>query len=137
MRIISPETLDRFRGPGRCSWCGKSCSTTEGHHWRSRGAGRLDIRINLLRLGSSLTFECPCHGILQGKKEHEAKVIELIAIREKTTPEAVETVVNMLLRLPKEPRPWQFAKEMEDMAYDSWSLAVKVFEEEGIEWEGP
>jgi hypothetical protein len=64
MIIIDEDLLDEFRGPGPCEWCGKSCLRREPHHIFARalgGGGRLDIRCNLVGLGSSIFWECACH----------------------------------------------------------------------------
>jgi len=64
MIIIDEYLLDEFRAPGPCEWCGMLCLRREPHHifaWGLGGGGRLDIRCNLVALGSSILRECACH----------------------------------------------------------------------------
>jgi len=64
MIVIDEVLLEEFRASGPCEWCGKPCRRREPHHTFARGlsgGGRLDIRCNLVALGSSILWECGCH----------------------------------------------------------------------------
>ena len=65
MRIPYPDLLKLFRTEGECEVCERPCLVREPHHIRARGVGdvhRLDIRINLIALGSSRPgLGCDCH----------------------------------------------------------------------------
>lgn len=95
-----------FATPGRCQWCGKNCQRREGHHLWTKGMGGgsvLDLRINLIALGSSLTLECPCHTKIHSEgKIHWEMLLQVVASREKTTPARIEEVIRLFQRLPKE-----------------------------------
>src|SRR5581483_761225 len=62
--VIDENLLEEFRGPGPCEWCGRLCRLREPHHIFARGLGgsqRLDVRCNLVALGSSVRGGCRCH----------------------------------------------------------------------------
>ena len=50
MKIVCEELLDVFRQATSCGWCKRGTSGADPHHIFSRGAGRLDIRVNLIPL---------------------------------------------------------------------------------------
>jgi hypothetical protein len=97
-----PENLKMFRGPGRCSWCGKHCITVP-HHIFAKGMGGNrppgDARINLIAVGAEL--ECPCHTFIHsdartspGKKKRQ--LIDLVAAREGALPfEILEALCDL------------------------------------------
>jgi hypothetical protein len=99
MRVVNESLLSEFRTAPRCEICGRRVYPLQPDHYRCRGMGggsRLDIRINIAAL-------CPpCHTEYQeAPRWKRRKVLEVIAKREKTTPEDIEAVVNFILRLPK------------------------------------
>jgi hypothetical protein len=107
VKIVNESLLASMRGPGRCEYCHKSCKVLEAAHVFSKGAGRLDIRINLVSLGSTLGFECQCHS-----KSHNANsgngvrpnlkdLIQVVSEREKVMPEDIKPVIDFIRRLPK------------------------------------
>ena len=103
MKIVDEKTLDEFRTPGPCEMCGKSCKVREPHHVSAKGMGggnRLDIRCNLVALGSTPNFECECHSRVDNAAGRE-RCIEIIAKREGCEPSEVEAVVNWFRSLPK------------------------------------
>jgi len=94
--------LDLFRGPGQCELCGARCKRREPHHWRARGAGggaRLDIRENLIALGSA--FDCACHVRAEAGLINRQVLLFVIALREHSTPKRIEARIFKLLRTPK------------------------------------
>lgn len=50
-----------YREPGNCEFCGKWCRRREPAHIISRGAGGPSHPLNLVALGSTLTYQCQCH----------------------------------------------------------------------------
>ncbi len=98
--IEDEPLLDCFRSPGYCELCHKPCRIREPHHLRAKGANswaRLDIRINLMALGSSQAFQCDCHTRIHNGKVSKAKLLEIVAKREGTTPEAIKAEIDRLL----------------------------------------
>src|ERR1700735_3886478 len=101
---IIPENLELFRGPGRCSWCGKQCKNREPHHIFAKGMGGNkppgDSRINLIALGATQSFECPCHTFIHSQHDpKEARIMlwKLVAAREGI--EDWRTIRNANMRL--------------------------------------
>jgi len=62
----------------------------------------LDILINLISLGSTQGFECDCHTKCGAAKISRDKVLEIIAAREKTTPDDIIAVVDLFRRTPRD-----------------------------------
>ncbi len=90
--------LDEFRGPGRCEFCRRWCVAREAAHIVTRGFGgwsRMDIRINLVSLGSA--YECGCHyHAHQGGRPTITDLLVIVAAREGRTPVDVQDELNML-----------------------------------------
>lgn len=104
MKIISEKTLDLYRGPGRCQFCGNSCSKREPHHLRAKGLGsgkRIDIPINLIALGSTPLFQCSCHTKIGDGNIKAANVLAIVAQRECTLSNTITEVMDFIIRLPK------------------------------------
>lgn len=100
MKIISEAVLDRFRAVKKCQWCGREINEGRAHphHWRHRGMGggsRLDIPENLIAV------DWWCHQMMEARVIHPDAVLYVIALREKTTPDAIVDKINELLRTPK------------------------------------
>ena len=97
MRVIDASLIAAFRSPGRCEHCGKWCQVREGAHIfaRQRGnGGQVDIKENLVALGSTPMFQCPCHTRSgDGHEPTRATLLTIAAKREKTTAEAIEALV--------------------------------------------
>jgi hypothetical protein len=97
--IIKDEPLlATFRGR-RCEWCGKGRS--EPHHVFSRGAGRLDVRINLIALCAAFTGGDNCHASVHAGVITRSDLLAEVARREATTPEAIVAEIHRLRQLPK------------------------------------
>jgi len=56
-------------------------------HIHSRGAGRVDIRGNLIALGGA--FDCNCHGLTHDGKIGREELLLLTALREGLTVESI------------------------------------------------
>lgn len=102
MIIKNESLLESFRTGGLCEWCGAKCKQREGAHIYSRGTGRVDARWNLVSLGSSLTFQCPCHrNSHAGSKPYRGDLLAIAAKREGTSADAITEAVHALRRLDK------------------------------------
>jgi len=139
MIYTSEETLDLFRGPGTCAFCLAKCRARQPHHIRPKGHGggsRLDIRINLISLGHPL--ECPCHdGFHSRNSPTVAEFRQIVARRERCLQCEIELVVNLILRLPKNP-PFEvlehYVAEMAEISHGTAKLAKRTFLEMGLDW---
>ncbi len=100
MIYINEKILALFRGPGRCSLCRVWSPQREAHHVRSRGAGRLDLPINLVSLGGA--WSCMCHCNTQCYTIPRKAVVEAVAFREGLDAAFVAQRVPWLRRQPKE-----------------------------------
>jgi hypothetical protein len=133
LRIVDNNMLKRFRGPGLCELCGKPCSAREPHHVIAKGMGggrQLDIRINLVAVGSTPGFECECHSRADAKAE-QARCRQIIARREKTTVEAIEEACDLILRLDKHASRFTIDNEVAQLSEAAHWLAVEALEEAG------
>ena len=105
MKHIDYALLDEFRTRGRCEVCGVFCAAREPHHLLARGmggGGRMDIRENLIAVGSSLPFpECPCHRAIHDGHIAKDDLLQIVARREGLTAAAVQSRLFRLRRLPK------------------------------------
>ena len=100
VRVVDDALLQWFRDAWRCEFCGHATKApTHPHHIYSRGAGRLDIRINLIALGGA--FCCNCHGLVHAGRIKREQLLKVVALRERTTPEVIEAEVFRIRRLPK------------------------------------
>ncbi len=100
MRHVDEKELAKHRGPGRCLLCGTWSPQREAHHVFSRGAGRLDVPINLCSLGGA--WSCMCHCNTQCYTIPRKAVVEAVAFREGLDAEFVAQRVPWLRRQPKE-----------------------------------
>ncbi len=103
MRHVSEETLDLYRGPGRCENCGAYSGHREPHHVLAKGVGsgkRLDLALNLVALGPA--FSCQCHRDVQGRVPLGAR---LVGRREGLDAGFVERRLWELVRAPKSCKP--------------------------------
>lgn len=106
MIIKNESLLKEFRGPGSCDYCGRYCQSREAAHIFARGmggGGRLDIRCNLMALGSA--FDCGCHNNHHnGHEPTRDDLLAMVAKREKCLQEDVKRAITFFQRLPKEAR---------------------------------
>ena len=65
------------------------------------GGNRLDIRINLIALGSTPKFECPCHRKAEAKIISRDDLLIVVGLREGMAPEDIEAEIWRLQRAPK------------------------------------
>jgi hypothetical protein len=91
MNVVDEKVLDRFRGPGKCEWCGHLRKRLDAAHIFTRGAGRLDLPINLV----GLCHWCHvCHH--NGATPTRAQLLVVAAIREGWPPDAMESCIHYL-----------------------------------------
>ena len=132
MKVIRPKVLVPFRTPGPCEFCGKWCQVREPAHIFASGMGgaRLDVSINLVALGSTPRFACPCHREHhQGRTPLKCDLMRLTAKREKTTHNAVERVLTWLRNLPKGSSDERARRGICLMPLDTAELAERIWAE--------
>ncbi len=104
VKIVDEALLREFRTAGLCELCKRYCKLREPHHIFARGmggGGRLDVRYNLIALGSTAIFH-PCHGDIHAGKVSRDAVIEIVAAREGVS---VEAVMDEIWRLRRTIKP--------------------------------
>lgn len=85
MKLIDDDLLREFRESSSCEYCGKRTpGGTDPAHIFSRGAGRVDIRENLV----SLCRECHTRSHAGGEPNKET-LLAIAAKREKTTQDKI------------------------------------------------
>ena len=102
MKIIQPKLLAAYRLPGPCEYCRKPCKRREPAHLLSRGAGGSDLDCNLVALGSTLHWACPCHtNSHAGKSPTTAELLAVVAARERVAADTIMDVLYFVRRLDK------------------------------------
>ncbi len=97
MRIINPACVAAFSGLARCEWCKRPAwGGTQAHHIHSRGAGQLDIRINLI----GLCVECH-HAVHNTGEITRFDLLAVVAVRERWNQDAIVAEVHRLRRCDK------------------------------------
>lgn len=95
MRIIDEALLQEFRYVWQCEFCNRSTPGCDPHHIFSRGAGRLDIRENIVSLCRK------CHQLNHDGKITRAELLDIVARREHTTAAKIVAKVYRLRRKRK------------------------------------
>ena len=91
MKIVDKKLLDGFREAWRCEWCDKPTpSGCDPHHIYSRGAGRLDVRINLIALCRE------DHQAVHAGKISREDLLAIVARREGCLPEDITTAIWLM-----------------------------------------
>lgn len=133
MKILNEKLLEEFRAPGRCEWCGKRCRVREPHHIYARGmggAGRLDVRINLVALGSTLAFECTCHTDHHaGERPLRDELLAVASAREGVLQRDAEAVIHYLVRLSRKDNDADRMRKAEGMNLAQRLLASVILKE--------
>lgn len=92
MRVIDKPLLAEFSRPGRCEYCRKPCPDgRDPAHIYSRGAGRVDVRRNLV----SLCRECHTRSHA-GHAPRRWRLLIIAAKRELTTPKEIRDLVHSI-----------------------------------------
>lgn len=102
MTVINESLLDEFRAAPKCEWCLRL--TPQGcdpAHVRSRGAGRVDVRENLVSL-------CRwCHrSNHDGNEPTTGQLLELVSRREGRSVESILRKVDRI-RLDDRVKVWR------------------------------
>ena len=132
MRIVDPAMLGMFRLAHRCDFCGRA--TPHGcdpAHLFSRGAGRLDVRINLMSL---------CRGMFEGHYAscHEDQHAGLLTQADLLAKKAailgcqqgdIRDAVQWLRRLDKDASPRQIGHMLREIGPTARKLAREALEE--------
>ena len=93
LKVINKTLLATFRVAGKCEACGKWCNERDPHHVFSKGAGRVDARLNLIALCRL------CHnGFHASGKPSRAELLVIVGKREGKTPEDIEDFVYRVRR---------------------------------------
>ncbi len=97
MRIVNEDLLIEFRRKIRCEYCKELYRTgLDPHHISSRGAGRLDLPINIVALCRK------CHTSSHaGKSPLRSELLAIVAEREHCTVEWIRDEIHRLLRTDK------------------------------------
>ena len=134
MRFISEGTLKRYRGPGICEWCRKRSSRREPHHVFHRGmssGNRLDISVNLVSLCATFTGGDNCHARVHNGEIMRIDLLAVVAARENTQQDRIESVVHFLLKLDKHASLDRMADSISKMRPGAGDLARRVLREMG------
>lgn len=125
MRVVNEQLKASLRGPGRCEHCHKHCRVREAAHVFAKGMGagkQLDIRINLLSVGSTLAFQCTCH--TASHIDPEIDFLSVVAKRERELPGDIRDVIYWLRALPKNPSERQVEVSLMNWEFTSTGLAL-------------
>ena len=109
MIVINEPLLQEFREKTVCEWCRKTYrSGLDPHHIFSRGAGRVDIRENLL----ALCRECHLFANAGGEPTKD-QLLEVAAKREKMTPDKIVSKVYRMRRYDR-CKVWNVEEKTDD-----------------------
>lgn len=139
MRIENKDLCSSFAVPGSCEYCLRVCRMCHGHHIYPTGAGggsRLDIRLNLVRLGDP--FCCGCHrGFHDRNDPSKEDFLGIVRRREHCQDADVEAVLNSLAGLPKNPRPREVSEIIRRFSLGDGEQRVlfRTLAEAGVELE--
>ncbi len=106
MKLERPDVLDLFRRAEWCEWCGEATpGGCDPAHVYSRGAGQVDIRLNVVSLCRT------CHSKEHNGNITKAELLAVVARREGVKVETIGKVVQAIRRWPKEkPLPRRLQK---------------------------
>ncbi len=100
MRIVDESCLKRHRGAGPCTYCRAYCPQRAACHCFGKGAGRIDADWNLAAMALEPFGLCKCHHKQHnGQKPTMADLLVKVALRERTTVEAIRDAVYFIRRL--------------------------------------
>jgi hypothetical protein len=130
MKIKNERTLDKFRTPRSCENCFKPCKPDPHHLWQKGlgGGGRIDLAINLIAL-----CRVPCHMDLHAGLIERDTLLGIVARREGTSKSAIESVIDMIRRLPKDASQARIRDEIGTLDdEDAMILAVDELRKAGV-----
>lgn len=130
MKIKNKKALGSFKSAGVCEACGAPCMARERHHIHSKGSGGPDLPCNIIMLGGA--GQCACHLRYHDGNASKYLFLCIVAQRERTTPEAITEVVDMIRnKLPKHPTQTQLITELFNLSYDGRTLGIRQLKEAG------
>jgi hypothetical protein len=106
LKVVDLPLIGELGRAKACGWCGEALRhPAHVHHIHGKGAGRVDVRGNLIPLGGP--WDCNCHGMIHdGNGPTRAQLLAATAARDGSTADAIEAEVYRLRRTPKgEPKP--------------------------------
>ena len=127
MKILNHDLRKEFAAPGRCEICQRWCRKREGHHLWHR-VPEISIRINLISLGSSRLFCCPCHTQIGAGTIPASRVLSIVAARENCRPEEITEILHWIRRWVK-PTAVQLEAALEELSPQAKLIAVKELAE--------
>ena len=133
MKIINESLLKEYRRAGECELCGKSCKKREPHHIVARGMGggrRMDIRCNLMAVGSTRGGECHCHSLIETPNRY-LLCLEKAAARDGCTADQLQSVHTFILRLDKDSSKVRIVEELCKLPEVPRRIAEKELREAG------
>jgi hypothetical protein len=96
VRIEDEATLDLFRAAPFCEWCKRPTPNgTHPHHLHTRGAGRIDLAINLVSLCAA------CHQETHAGNIMRCDLLAVVAAREGCLQGDIEARIFELRRAPQ------------------------------------
>jgi hypothetical protein len=99
--LVDEGLLDGFRAKRHCEWCGRKLGhRPHAHHIHSRGAGRVDVAVNVVALGCA--FDCNCHGRAHAGEIGRRQLLAVAARREGMTVRDAEELIWRLRRRRRE-----------------------------------
>ncbi len=129
MKIVNQPLIESYRTPGPCRFCGKKVRMRCAAHIFSKGAGRVDIRCNLVQLGMDAVTDCDCHhNSHMGNKPTFDNLLRISAEDHKCRPEDIHQVVYFLRRMPKHLNERQFCEKALELGLEARVLVLTEFE---------
>lgn len=132
MRIVNELLLRQFGGPGPCEFCRKLVRRRECHHVYTRGAGRLDLRLNLIALCATFSGGDNCHDAAHNGAIMRCDLLAVVAAREGCNQVDIEAIVFLFRRLPRNPSEADVARELAGLNLGQRGLAERCLSEAGI-----
>lgn len=101
MKIIDRELLKEWGQGGVCEFCKRPLRHRgEVHHVHTKGAGRIDLPLNIILLGSWL--DCNCHGRFHDGHILRDDLLAVVAKREGLTQDEIREEVWRIRRLDRD-----------------------------------
>ncbi len=125
MKIVNDDLIASYRKRGRCLWCSEMVNLCAAHLF-SKGAGQVDLPFNLISLGQNAVVDCSCHQDSHySQSPGRDKLLAINARLYKTTPQAIEDVVQWVRRLPKGSSRERVFEAMGELDSDAEKLAMQ------------
>lgn len=134
---INKKLLKEFSRKTRCEWCGRHCPDgCDAHHlWKRQmsGGSRLDVRIGLISVcrGWYRGQWVSCHEECDRGAISRIDLLAIVAVRENTRSDCIDSVMRFLLRLDKHASTDRMMDGIRKMRPGAGELAVRVLREMG------